>query len=144
MRTDNEILDFDALRREIRAYHDAFIDAHVGNRPEFFIEDLAGGYVNVSRGELVRQTKDEILEQFTAYLGSTSFSEYRLLGEPTIGFSKDGSVAWSILRLKVAGTRTIADGNDVSFDMTWGCLILFERQGDRWVRIAEASNHVPE
>ncbi len=143
MKTENRTPDFDALRREIRDYHDAFIDAHVGNRPEFFIGDLAEDYVNVSRGELLRQTKDEILEQFTGYLGSTSFSEYRLLGEPAIGFSKDGSVAWSIFRLKVAGTRTMADGNDVSFDMTWGCLILFERHDDRWVRIAEASNHVP-
>ncbi len=135
--------DFVLLRQEIRDYHDACIDAHVSNRPEFFVQDLADDYVNVSRGELLRQTKDEILERFTDYLGNTTFSEYRLLGEPTIGLSKDGSVAWSIFRLKVAGTRTMADAGEVEFDATWGCLVLFEHRNGRWVRIAEASNRKP-
>ncbi len=137
-------VEFEALRQEIRDYHDAFIDAHVSNRPEFFVQDLADDYVNVSRGELLHQTKDEILELFTDYLGNATFSEYRLLGEPTIGLSKDGSVAWSIFRLKVAGKRTMADAGDVEFDSTWGCLVLFERRGERWVRIVEASNQKPD
>jgi hypothetical protein len=136
--------DFSVLQREIRDYHDAFVDAHVNNRPEFFIQDLAEDYVSVSRGELLRRTKDEILEAFTDYLGNTTFTEYRLLGEPTIGFSKDGSVAWSIFRLKVAGTRRIEDGTEAQFDSTWGCLILFERRGNRWIRIVEASNRTPD
>jgi hypothetical protein len=136
--------DFDALRREIREYHDAFIDAHVSNRPDFLVQDLGGDYVNVSHGELIRRTKDEILEALTDYLGSTTFFEYRLLGEPTIGFSADGSVAWSIFRLKVAGTQAVAGGTEAQFDSTWGCLVLFERRGDHWVRIAEASNRKPD
>jgi len=136
--------NFEALRREIRDYHDAFIEAHVSNRPDFFVRDLSDDYVNISRGELLRQTKDEILEGFTDYLGNTRFSEYRLLGEPAIGLSKDGSVAWSIFRLKVAGIRRMLDGTDVSFDSTWGGLVLFERRDGRWVRIAEASNRKPD
>ena len=106
--------NFEALRREIRDYHDAFIEAHVSNRPDFFVQDLSDDYVNVSRGE------------------------------PTIGLSKDGSVAWSIFRLKVAGTRTLADTTEAQFDSTWGCLVLFERRDGRWVRIAEASNRKPD
>jgi hypothetical protein len=101
--------DFGALRREIREYHGTFIDAHVNNRPGFFVEGFGDEYVNVSRGELLRQTKGETLEMFTDYLANTRLSEYCLLGEPVIGFSADGSVAWSIFRLKVAGTRATAD-----------------------------------
>jgi len=136
--------DFDSRRRELRDYLAAFIDAHLHNRPEFFVQDISDDYVNVSRGELVRQTKPEILAGFTDYLGSTEFSEYRLLGEPQIGLSKDGSAAWSIFRLRVAGTRRMPDGTAAQFDATWGCLVLFERRGDRWVRIAEASSRKPD
>ena len=136
--------DFEAFHREIRAYHDAFIDAHVRNRPEFLVQDLADDYVNVSRGELLRRTKEEILETFADYLGHTTFSEYRLLEEPTIGFSDDGSVAWSTFRLKVVGIRRMPDGSEASFDSTWGCLVLFGRRGDRWVRVAEASSRKPD
>ena len=135
--------DFEALRKEIRAYHDAFIAAHVENRPGFMVQDLAGDYANVSGGEIVRQTRDEILELFTDYLGHTTFSEYRMPEEPIISFSDDGSVAWSIFRLKVSGVRKLPDGSAVSFDDMWGCLMLFRRQGDRWVRVAEASNRRP-
>jgi len=131
------------LRQELLDYHQAFVDAHIDNRPAFMVQDLAEDYINVSRGDLLRQTKEEILEMFTAYLGSTTFTEYRVMEEPTLGFSKDRSVAWSIFRLKVAGTRVVEDGEDVTFDTIWGCLVLFERRGDRWVRIAEASNHKP-
>ena len=77
---------------------------------------------------------------FADYLGHTEFAEYRLLGEPTIGFSRDASVAWSIFRLKVVGTRTHPDGSRTSYDTTWGCLVVYERRDGKWVRIAEASN----
>jgi len=116
--TTREPGDFDVLRQEIRDYHDAFVDAHISSRPEFFVQDLADDYVNVSRGELLRQTKEEILTMFTDYLGQTVFSEYRMPEEPTIGFSDDGSVAWSVFRLKVAGARTTNDGTELSFDST--------------------------
>jgi len=102
--------DFVPLCREICEYHDTFIAAHVNNRPGFFAEDLGDEYVNVSRGELLRQTKGEILEMFAEYFANTRSSEYRPLDEPAIGFSADGSVAWSIFQLKVAGTLTTADG----------------------------------
>ena len=98
------------LRQELLDYHQAFVDAHIDNRPAFMVQDLAEDYINVSRGDLLRQTKEEILEMFTAYLGSTTFTEYRVMEEPTLGFSKDRSVAWSIFRLKVAGTRTTVGG----------------------------------
>jgi len=132
--------DLAGLRQEIRACHDAFIGAHVRNQPGFLIQDLSEDYVNVSRGEFLRQTKEEILEMLVDYLGHTTLSEYRLLTEPTTGFSNDGSVAWSIFRPKVAGAREMPDAKAISFDSTRGCLVLFERRGDRRVRIAEASN----
>jgi len=128
---------------ELLAFHEAFVGAHVENRPEFMVEGRSPDYVNVSRGELLRQTDAEIRAQFTDYLGNTTFSEYRMLEGPILGFSRDGSISWSIFRLKVAGTRRLADSEEVSFDTVWACLFLFERRGDRWIRIAEASNHTP-
>jgi hypothetical protein len=38
----------------------------------------------------------------------------------------------------------MADGSETPFDSTRGCLVLFERSSDRWVRIAEASNREPD
>ena len=139
MRADTKP-DIDDLRQEILERHRVFIDAHVRNRPDDLVDDLTDEFINVSRGRLLRQTRDEIRGMFADYLGHTEFAEYRLLDEPTIGFSRDASVAWSIFRLKVAGTRTRDDGSAISFDTTWGCLVLYEHRDGRWLRIAEASN----
>jgi hypothetical protein len=135
--------DFETLRQDLRALHDSFIDAHVRNRPEVLIEDLDEDYVNVSRGDLVRATKEQILEQLTQYLASTEFSEYSMLEEPRIDFSDDGTVAWSMYRLRVAATWHGPEGNDVKYEDTWACLTLFRRHGTQWRRIAEASNRSP-
>jgi len=134
---------FERMRQELRTHHETFIDAHVNNKPEVLIQDLAEDYVNVSRGALMRTTKQEMLERFTSYLGSTEFSEYSMPEEPEIGFSDDGSIAWSIFRLHVAATWRQPDAEDVNYEDTWACLMLFRRAGDRWIRIAEASNRVP-
>lgn len=139
----NQRPDFERMRQEILDYHAAFIDAHVNNKPAFLIQDLDEDYVNVSRGQLVRATRDEILETFTHYLGNTEFSEYSMPEEPEIGFSDDGSVAWSIFQLHVEATWRPENAENASYEDTWACLVLFRRDGDRWIRIAEASNRVP-
>lgn len=135
--------DFDSMRQEILAYHEAFIDAHVNNKPEFLVQDLVDDYVNVSRGELVRATRDDLLEMATSYLGNTEFSEYSLLEDPEIGFSDDGSVAWSVFRLHVKAIWKPEGGENASYEDTWACLFLFRRHEERWMRIAEASNRIP-
>ncbi len=136
-------LDYESMRQELKAFHAAFIDAHVNHKPEFMVQDLDEHFVNVSRGELVRATKEDILEQFTQYLGRTEFSGYSMPEEPEIRFSNDGSVAWSVFRLHVAATLHPSDGTDVEYEDTWACLVVFRREGDRWLRVAEASNRIP-
>jgi len=135
--------DFERMRQEILAYHEAFIDAHVHNKPEFLVQGLVDDYVNVSRGELVRATRDEMLEMAAHYLANTEFSEYSMPEEPEIRFSDDASVAWSLFRLHVKATWKPQDSEDVDYEDTWACLVLFRRDGDRWIRIAEASNRIP-
>jgi hypothetical protein len=78
---------------------------------------------------------------FESYLNDTTFTEYRDLCKPIVGFSKDGSIAWSIVRVKLVGKRTMDDGSEMDIDSTWAWITLYERQGDKWIRLLEASNH---
>ena len=54
--------------------------------------------------------------------------------------SKDGSVAWSIVQVKVAGNRTMDDGTDRDLDFTCAWITLYKLQGNEWIRLAEVSN----
>lgn len=128
------------MKSEILALHKALIDAHLNKDVDFFVQDLSEDYMSISHGEILRPTKEEIRATFGSYLNNTEFTEYRDLCEPIVGFSQDGSVAWSIVQVKVAGKRTMDDGSKRDMDSTWAWLTLYERQGDKWIRLLEVSN----
>ena len=132
--------DFAALKEEILALHKASIDAHLEKNIPFFTQDVSDEFITVSKGEIYKPTKEETNAMFTNYLENTEFSEYRDLQEPIIGFSKDGSVAWTIVQVKVAGKRKIDEEEEVDLDFVSSWIMLYERQGDKWVKLVNASS----
>jgi hypothetical protein len=76
-------------------------------------------------------TAEEMRASFSSYLNGTTFTEYRDLREPIIGFSDDGSVAWSVVRVKVAG-RTMDDGSERDLDFTCAWITLYRRMEDQY------------
>jgi len=132
--------DFKALRLEILELHKKTIDAHWQKDVDFFVKDMAKDFLSVQNGEIQRPQKDEIIRKMSDYLNNTTFTEYRDLEKPLIGFSKDGTIAWSIVRVKVAGKRKMADGTERDLDFTCAWITLYEHHGDKWLRLAEVSN----
>jgi hypothetical protein len=131
--------DFDVLRAEILDYHQNMIAAHWKKDVDFLVEDLAEDFVAVRNGEIEERTVEDLRLVFEDYLKNTEFREYRNLCDPLIGFSKDGSLAWSIVQVKIAGERTVPDGSTRELDFTCAWMTLFERRDKKWVRISEVS-----
>ena len=132
--------DFEALRSEILELHKSSIEAHLNKNTDFFVQNLSDGFMTVSNGEIDYPTREEIRSRFSDYLNSTTFSEYTDLQEPIIGFSTDGSMAWSIVQVKVAGKQTMDDGSERDLDFTCAWITLYEREGTEWIKLAEVSN----
>jgi len=132
--------DYDQLRMEILDHHQKTINAHLNKDVEFLVHDLSNNFISVSDGEINKPEKEDIRTVFEDYLSSTQFCEYLDLQEPIVGFSKDGSLAWSIVQVKVAGTRQVTDEVDQDVDFTAAWITLYERQKEKWIRIAEVSN----
>ncbi|MFC2165662.1 hypothetical protein ACFLT2_11780, partial [Acidobacteriota bacterium] len=132
--------DFEALTEELSDIHKKFIEAHLEKNVDFFVQDLSEDYVFVARGEISHPTPKEIRSNMSDYLNNTEFSEYRDTQEPIIGISKDGSLGWSIVRVKVAGKRTMADGSEKDTDFICAWITLFERKGHKWIRLGEVSS----
>jgi hypothetical protein len=132
--------DYETLRSEILKLHRMNIEAHLNKNVDFFAQNLSDDFMSVSNGEIDYPTKEEIRSNFNSYLNSTIFSQYADLREPTIGFSKDGSVAWSVVQVRVAGKQVADDGTDRDMDFTCAWITLYEREGDRWIKLTEVSN----
>jgi hypothetical protein len=132
--------DLAALEAEILQLHQMGIDAHLNKDIDFFCRDISEDYVSVSGGEINKPTVAEIQETFRHYLGTTVFTQYEDLQDPIVGVSQDGSLAWSIVQVKVAG-RKISNGDPAGeIDFTCAWITLYERQGDRWQRLADVSS----
>ena len=132
--------DLDSLKQEIRTFHQDLIQAHFDKDLDFFINDIGDDYFSVSRGEIRHPSREDILSQFSAYLGRTEFKDYRDLEEPLIGISDDGSLGWSLVRVKVAGDQEQSDGTQAKLDFICAWITLFKREGDRWIRLGEVSS----
>jgi hypothetical protein len=130
--------DFEALRSEISELHRSAIEAHLNNDVDFLVQNLSDDFLSVSNGEIEYPTGEELRSSFSSYLNNTAFSQYTDLREPIIGFSKDGSLAWSIVQVKVAGKRKADDETDLDFTCAW--ITLYEREGSRWMKLAEVSS----
>jgi hypothetical protein len=131
--------DLDALRAEILDLHRAEIQAHWDKDVDFFVRDISDDYVAVAAGEISPRSVEQIRAQFSSYLNNTTFSEYRDLAEPRVGISKDGSLAWAILQVRVVGQRRMEDGSERELDFICAWMTLYEREGERWMRLADAS-----
>lgn len=135
--------DLEALREEILDLHQKTIDAHWQKDVGFFAEHMAEGYFAVNNGEIRQPAREEVTAEYERYLRSTTFKEYRDLRQPIIGFSKDGSVAWSIVQVKVAGRGLDDSGEEKDFDLTWAWITLYGRTEGRWTWLGEASSFKP-
>jgi hypothetical protein len=139
---DNKF-DEKVYRNEILALHQEMIDAHLNKDLGFFTRDIAPDYFSVGRGEIRFPQKQEITEQFTNYINNTEFTAYNDLREPIVKFSDDGSLAYLIVQVKVAGNRRFESDSLTQFDLTWAWITLYERSENKWIRLGEVSNYKP-
>ncbi len=129
--------DLEAIKREILSLHRADIQAHLDGDVEHLVQGQSPDFTSVHSGEVRRPRPEETRTALTRYLDNTAFTEYRDLREPVIGVSPDGSTAWSIVQVKVAGHRANATGPSIDFTCAW--VTIYNRQGDVWKRVVEAS-----
>ncbi|HEX9915231.1 MAG TPA: hypothetical protein VGB32_09955 [Candidatus Bathyarchaeia archaeon] len=129
--------DIEAIKREILGLHRADIQAHLDGDVEHIVQGQSSDFTSVHSGEVRRPTPKETRAALTRYLDSTTFKEYRDLRDPIVGVSPDGSTAWSIVQVKVAGHRADASESPIDFTCAW--ITLYTRQGGAWKRIVEAS-----
>jgi ketosteroid isomerase-like protein len=128
---------------EILALHQAVLNAHRAKDVEALLAAEADEIVQVSRGEVLFPLREERVERFQRYLRITEFTDYRDLIDPIVRVSRDGSLAWLIAQVHVAGIQTAEAGEAESFDTTWAWIELYEKRDHRWVRVGDVSNVKP-
>ncbi|MHA2252970.1 MAG: nuclear transport factor 2 family protein [Candidatus Kariarchaeaceae archaeon] len=135
--------NFEELRTQIKDLHQQFIEAHLNKDVEFIVNSLSDNYISVSNGDIDYPTMKDMRVTFNDYLNNSTFTEYRDVTEPIINFSDDGSLAWVIVQVQIAGNRKKADGSEGRFDSTWAWISLYKRENDKWITLTDVSTVRP-
>ena len=124
----------------LRALHAKVIQAHRESKPDLLFEDVAADFVQANRGEIKRPTLEERRARFAAYLGSTTFEEYRDLVDPIVRVSKDGTLGWVLVQVKARGVQTTEAGARETIEFVSAWIELYEKRDGRWVSVGNLSN----
>lgn len=129
--------------QEILDLHRSLIQAHWDKDAAALASPTADGYLAVAVGEVRAMSAADVETMLGPYLEETEFSHYEDVADPIVGFSDDGSLAWTIVQVRVAGSRTGDEGVRRSFDTRWAWLTLYRRVGNGWQRIVDVSTNRP-
>ena len=133
-------VDPETIKKEILEIHDQNIDAHIHNDPDFFTAHVEDSLLSVSHGDFTYRTKKEIRARYEAYLTDTEFLHYKDIEEPLFGCSRDGSVAWLIVRARISGAQNMEADSIRSFDFICAWITLYNKKGGQWIKVAEVDN----
>lgn len=135
--------ELDSLKAEIVALHRRDIANHLAGNAAALAAPTSPDYISVANGEVEAMDGTEMEHRLSAYLAATEFSHYQDTAQPIVGVSDDGSLAWAVFRVWVAGTRSLEGGSSRSYDTQWAWMTLYERSGDGWLRVADVSTNRP-
>jgi hypothetical protein len=128
---------------EILKIHEGLIASHLAGDVAGILAAEADEYTVVSRGEIRFPRKAERVAQFTSYLQSIEFTEYRDLVPPLVRVSDDGTLGWLITQAVIAGTQRDETGDPIPVESVWAWVELYEKRDGEWVRVGEVSNRQP-
>lgn len=128
-------IDFKTLKKELVALHKKEIEAHFTKDVDFLLKNISSDFMSVNGGKITFPTLEEMRESFTMYLDKTEFTKYVDLCDPIIGFSGDGSIAWSTVQIRVEGKN---NDENVAFTCAW--ITLYKRIEKSWTKFTEVSS----
>lgn len=128
---------------EITAMHQRTVDAHLRSDVEMLLADEAEAGTNSGRGQLTTTTRQAMRARLGSYLDATRFDRYADTVVPVVAVSEDGSLGWLACEIEARGEQNDGAGrwNPLAFEFSW--VELVARDGDRWVRIGNASSARP-
>lgn len=130
-------------RAELLALHEKTMRAHRQGDVELLLEDESEDYVVAGRGEITRPTLAQRRERFTAFLGATTFTEYRDLVAPIVTTSEDGTLGWVIVQVRARGTQVVKSGAKQPLQFVSAWIELYQKRDGRWFRVGNVSNFRP-
>ena len=133
----------EAELESLRAILESDRQAHLETDARRLVSNLADTLIDVSRGEIMPESRADVEESFASYLEGAEYYAWDDLVPPIIRMSDDLSMAWVARKVRVE--RDAPDGQGgmrrTAFVSAW--LATYEKRAGAWKMTAVASTFAP-
>jgi hypothetical protein len=133
------VVDLEKEKAELLKVHKADREAHLRTDVELLLERSPEESVFVSRGKINRSKKSDERKGFEQYFRGAKYYEWDDLEPPIIRVSKDATLAWMIVRVRVRRTQKDATGAERETKFVYAGITTYEKQNGKWMRAANVS-----
>jgi ketosteroid isomerase-like protein len=130
-------------KAELLALHQSDRRAHFNRDVEAILAAIGPDFTYVRNGKIKAMSRDDVRKQFTEYFHGAEFSAWDDLEPPIVRASPDGQMGWMIARVRVAYTKTGADGKKSRDDSVIAWMSVYEKRDGKWFHVANASTFEP-
>lgn len=124
--------------------HESDRRAHFETSAKRIMEHATDEFISVSNGKIQRTTRAENLKFFEEYFKGAKYYEWDDLEPPIVRVSNDASMAWMIVRTRVRRVQTQSGGQETERRFVYAGIMAYEKNGGRWVRVANVSTFEPQ
>jgi ketosteroid isomerase-like protein len=129
-----------ADERRLLDLHEAGLKAHMDGDIDALLAFQADDFLLVDRGEISSLSKQDVRDFLGPYLASTKFEFYRDKVPPLVKVSKDGTLGWVAAQIEARGESMDTNGQPKTIEAVFAWIELYERRGDEWVSIGNATS----
>ncbi|MEM9077621.1 MAG: hypothetical protein AAGC43_11295 [Bacteroidota bacterium] len=128
----NEVFDEDKARKEIYELHNAQRKYHFEKDSVSFVNQLSSNYMEVSKGIVATPKLEDKLSRYHRYFSQVEFLKWDDLQEPTIRFSEDGSLAYTIVDKIVQVSYQDENGNETTGETHFAWVAIYRKTREGW------------
>jgi len=136
-------VDLEREKAELLKVHRADREAHFRTDVAMLLERNQDEFIYVGEGKIYRTKKSDGRKQFEEYFRDAKYSEWDDLEPPIISVSKDASMAWMIVRIRVKRTQKDTSGVERESKFIYAGIMTYEKRGGKWMRVANVSTFEP-
>jgi hypothetical protein len=131
--------DLEKEKAELLRLHKTEREAHFKTDVELLLSHQAEDFVSVNNGKIRTEKKQQSREFFQKYFENAKYFEWDDMEPPIIRISKDASMAWVIVRVKVRRTQKDAAGTEDETKFIYAGIMTYEKQNNKWMAISNVS-----
>ena len=117
---------------KILKLHNDQRDYHFKKDSIAFANQLSENFISVNKGKINTPKKNETISRYNGYFSTVEFLKWDDVSEPIVRFSKDGSMAYTIVDKIVIVTYKNQNGDIVEGKTHFAWTAIYKKYGTNW------------